>query len=407
VLADQVGGAQQTDRQSSPVSPSAATPQPATGAAQGSSFDRGLALLRERKFADAIPLFAQVIAANAKDWNAYVCRGDCYRELGNSQEALKDYDTALKLTPKCAWALASRAELNTNAGNQAAAIADSSKAIEYDRNLPKGYFIRGVAYYRTNLFAQSLHDLNIANGLDPKDENHRKMRSLTYSALGRYQEALADMNIAIALNPQKPGFYHIRGVIYGKLGDAARAQQDFDRCVGLNPHNSKFYYDRSVSLQMQKKTTESFVDRIKALRLLTPKDAAEYKSRATSYLSLKQYPDAISDLTQVIRMDPDDYECVLLRGNAYECSGQLDKSIADYTTVIEAKGRSTDYACRGHAYMEMKSFENALSDYSKAIQLDAKNANLYIKRASIYSATGSQSLAVKDKYTAEMLQRHR
>jgi tetratricopeptide (TPR) repeat protein len=106
-------------------------------------------------------------------------------------------------------------------------------------------------------------------------------------------------------------------------------------------------------------------------------------------------------------MDPDDYECVLLRGNAYECSGQLDKSIADYTTVIEAKGRSTDYACRGHAYMEMKSFENALSDYSKAIQLDAKNANLYIKRASIYSATGSQSLAVKDKYTAEMLQRHR
>ena len=71
--------------------------------------------------------------------------------------------------------------------------------------------------------------------------------------------------------------------------------------------------------------------------------------------------------TQEIKEDAEAY---YNRGNAYEKKGQYDKAISDFTKAIEINPRHAD-ACynRGVVYYYKKDYEKALDDFYKAQKL--------------------------------------
>jgi tetratricopeptide (TPR) repeat protein len=71
--------------------------------------------------------------------------------------------------------------------------------------------------------------------------------------------------------------------------------------------------------------------------------------------------------TQEVKEDADTY---YNRGNAYEKKGQYDKAISDFTKAIEINPRHADaYYSRGVVYYYKKDYEKALDDFYKAQKL--------------------------------------
>ncbi|XP_015435379.1 PREDICTED: small glutamine-rich tetratricopeptide repeat-containing protein alpha-like [Dufourea novaeangliae] len=68
--------------------------------------------------------------------------------------------------------------------------------------------------------------------------------------------------------------------------------------------------------------------------------------------------------------------------------------------TVEAKAEAERLKNEGNVLMKAKKHTEALANYTKAIQLDGRNAVYYCNRAAAYSKIGSYQQAIKDCHTA-------
>jgi len=136
--------------------------------------------------------------------------------------------------------------------------------------------------------------------------------------------------------------YSVRGEVYYFMDKYKKALADFNKALELDPLNP-FYM----------------------------------LSRGYLYLTLGDYEKAIFDFSGVIVTNPEYYYAYELRAIAYYYRDEYDKCISDFTEVINnSKGYVYDlYNDRGYCYALNKDFENAMSDYRKAILFNPNNDN--------------------------------
>lgn len=129
-------------------------------------------------------------------------RADCYDELGDTRMAVAEMTRCMELDDDkdpetLAYYYIKRGDYYRRGGMYPEAIADESKAIEYD---PKRVF----SYY---------------------------MRGWCYELSGDDQKALADYNLGIDIDEDYPYIFLMRGEMYLKLGDEAKACKDFESVI--------------------------------------------------------------------------------------------------------------------------------------------------------------------------------
>lgn len=125
--------------------------------------------------------------------------------------------------------------------------------------------------------------------------------------------------------------------------------------------------------------------------------AEDYFRRAWDKDEKGNYSDAIDDLTEAIRLNPQYAAAYYNRGLAYHAKGDLDREIADYDSAIRLNPQYTDaYNNRGIAYRAKGNLDRAISDYDSAIRLNPQYMNAYNNRGSAYKAKGDFNRAIAD-----------
>jgi tetratricopeptide (TPR) repeat protein len=85
------------------------------------------------------------------------------------------------------------------------------------------------------------------------------------------------------------------------------------------------------------------------------------------------------------------------RGLAYYKTGQYDEAISEYTKVIEINPKVAEaYGNRGLAYGRKGQYDLAIADFNKAIEINPKVAEVYGNRAIAYGRKGQHDLAIAD-----------
>ncbi|GAA6157309.1 hypothetical protein NBRC116588_27820 [Pyruvatibacter sp. HU-CL02332] len=85
------------------------------------------------------------------------------------------------------------------------------------------------------------------------------------------------------------------------------------------------------------------------------------------------------------------------RGVAYKLTGQLDEAIEDYTKALELSPESGDiYTTRANAFLEMAQLDAAINDANKALAFNPDYAAAYYVRGRIFEALGQKSFARDD-----------
>ena len=98
-------------------------------------------------------------------------------------------------------------------------------------------------------------------------------------------------------------------------------------------------------------------------------DARVYFERGMVSLSKHEYANAISDFTEVIRID-NDASAYNNRGLAYFCQGKIEKSISDYSKAIRiAPNLAICYWNRARAYLRIGNRAKANADIATARRL--------------------------------------
>lgn len=92
-----------------------------------------------------------------------------------------------------------------------------------------------------------------------------------------------------------------------------------------------------------------------------------------------------------------DIDHFLARGKEKQSSGDLTGALADYDEVLRLDARNAEaYFRRGTIYAQMTDYDLALDDFSQAIYLGVEDVTVYFNRGSVYAQQGEYAQAIED-----------
>lgn len=171
--------------------------------------EKGVALVIEGKYNEAIEAFNKAIELNPKDAVAYNNRGAAYGQSGNYKQQIEDSSRALQLNPKDAVAFNNRGVAYGELGNYGQEIEDCTKAIELNPKLAMAYYHRGIAYRKLGNSKQAIKDKSKAYALNPR-KTWGKVEVITSEAAVH----TTDENKGKVIGNRSSKRYHLPGMKY-------------------------------------------------------------------------------------------------------------------------------------------------------------------------------------------------
>ena len=199
--------------------------------------------------------------------------------------------------------------------------------------------------------------------------------------------------------PQSAGWFNNRGVGKLKKGDVKHAIEDFTEALNRNPDYFDALMNRGIAYHMGEDYDSAIGDFNRALLIdSTSKRAAPiYNMRGSSLSRKGEYPRAIEDFGNAIKLNDQYVQAYVNRGDAYSATRQFVPAIADFNTAIKlTRTNPLVYIHRGDAREQRADFAGAISDYSAAIGLDPNSWEAFSHRGEAWRLQRDLAKSIAD-----------
>jgi tetratricopeptide (TPR) repeat protein len=139
------------------------------------------------------------------------------------------------------------------------------------------------------------------------------------------------------------------------------------------------------------------VDNLTQVIKLEPQNSLAYNRRGDAFYRLGDYQKSQTDSSQAITLNPQDANAYYDRGfSSYEL-GKYKEAIADYTQAIKLNSQNAyAYYGRGLANTQLHEHKEAIEDFSKAIALKSGYTDAYLQRGILHRRLKFKQAAIKD-----------
>src|SRR5712692_4149493 len=115
-----------------------------------------------------------------------------------------------------------------------------------------------------------------------------------------------------------------------------------------------------------------------------PNLAAVLQKRAMAYLAQQNFPMALEDLNEALKIMPNDAEAHERRAYVEMQVRDYDKALADYSEAIKERPNEVRYLLMRSYIFEVKGdFKNSMADTEKVLQIEKKNREALSRKARI------------------------
>lgn len=177
----------------------------------------------------------------------YVNRAEGYVALGDKQNALADYNEAIKLAPRNAKVYYNRGVFYAEQHQAEAALGDFDTAVGLDPKLAPAFGKRARIYQTRGNLSAAVADYSEAIRLQPKEAAWWSERGYVALLRSEYQSAIDDESQAIHLDPKLARAYYFRGAAFDGLGNPQSARADVATAVHLDPTLQRYVKSSGAS----------------------------------------------------------------------------------------------------------------------------------------------------------------
>ena len=172
--------------------------------------------------------------------------------------------------------------------------------------------------------------------------------------------------------------------------------QKYTKALGTNPNNARLYTMRAAALVDAGKHDAALADTTRAIEI-DPKMAEAYAVRGLAYERKGDDAKAMLDYTAAINQRPGFYYAFRLRGLLAKKLGNYSVASIDLMVAM-TPNRSDAYLLSELADIKMrrKLYDQAITEYSKVIELKPDELRYWERRMEVYEATGKPELIWKD-----------
>jgi protein O-mannosyl-transferase len=233
-------------------------------------------------------------------------RGVWFRDNKQQQQALSDFNTALKINQKDATLYNSRGKTLAEMGQYVAAVEDFSMALSLKPNLLEALGNRGAAYGALNKIDSLLVDLTAVLAIDPLNADALLNRGMALDLLGKVDESIKDFTKVIELDPLSTNAFLNRMQGYRKLNQLDKALEDCNSYLALKKDNPDLWVDRALLKSRMGKCAEAIPDFDQALAL-NSSNGAVYAERAKCHFNTGNIPLAKADAQKAVQLGAQNY----------------------------------------------------------------------------------------------------
>jgi tetratricopeptide (TPR) repeat protein len=350
-----------------------------------------------KMFTESIPYYNWAIKT-APTALRYCNRGIAYYELGDMKNALRDFQSAVKLDPKDPVSWTNLANSLDSFDRYSEALDACNKALLADPNHEKALIERAYIYRMTKKYDKSLGDLQTALRLVPKDPWVFSGLGNTYLATKAYQKAVDNFTHSIELQPTE-GAYDGRVQAYIELNRTDQAEADARAILKINPKYELAYFRLGLIYSQRKMHQQAESNYLKCLELNPQEYNADF-NLANQYWFLGEYDQAINFYSKYLAAYPGDAETLYDLGRCYAANNQFEKAIANFNQVLakQPQDAATIWE-RGKAYEAIGQEKQAVEAYTSLLSMRPPVDNyldVLFRRASAYNELAQNEDALKD-----------
>ncbi|MGD2110260.1 MAG: protein kinase [Phycisphaerae bacterium] len=208
-------------------------------------------------------------------------------------------------------------------------------------------------------------------GKHPGDQQAVQMRAALGARLGRDADALADSRDIVTLSPRDPHAYMWRAMGLLLHGDTDGCVADLDQAGELGAPAEWVGILRGLAMTQANEAMNAIYP-FDAVLDSTPDRVVALLGRASARASLGDITGAITDLTRVIELEPENAHCIALRGDRYMELEDFNAAGEDYQEAMRLGGRSYSMVVR---YMTALSRQRAERDQPESIERTGDQPN--------------------------------
>lgn len=397
-------------------------------------FDKGIALIKSKKYQEAIECFDKALLFNPQYVGAWHNKGVALIDLGEYQEAITCFDKAIEIDPQNEGAWYNKGFALVNLKKYKEAITCLEMVIEIRPQLStKVNSTLAEAWYREGMGISLFHSYNFGEAigcfdkaieLDPShiEAWHSKGESLLQ--LGKYLEAITcfdkaieiDQNFALAWYGK--GVALIKSVEYKKatyredITEFHKAIEYFDKAIEIEPNFADALYSKGNALYDLCKYEDAILCFDKVIEITQPElttkkaqqlvDATKndlagaWGNKGLALAKLGKFQEAITCFDKSIEINPKDEKSWTNKGVVLAELGKYQEAVACYNKVIEINPKSTlVWNNKGYALYKSGMYEEAITCYDEAIGIDSQFAEAWYNKGVVLSKIGNAEDASK------------
>jgi len=263
-----------------------------------------------------------------------------------------------------------------------------------DLKQAEAYNLQGETNISKNLYTNAIKDFTRAININPKFVDALMNRGSAYAQLGRFNDALSDFNEALKYEKKDPELFNKRGEIFLSNNLFDQAIKDFTSSIVLNPMFSDAFLNRGRAYSEKGMPEEAMNDFNQAIKADSDHAAMPFLDRAAP--AIQEDEAGLADRGKADSLNQ--------QGVANMEKELYDEAIKNFTRAIDLQTTFADaYINRGRIYTLQKDMKKALADFNQAAMFDPLNAAIYYWRAQAWKAKDDNYNMTEDlKLACEM-----
>jgi tetratricopeptide (TPR) repeat protein len=161
---------------------------------------------RTHVYANSEALWRDVIAKNPNAWSAHVNLGNAFLQVGKIQDAVVEYEEALKIESFLAEPHNNLGTILVRSGQLAEGIAHYEQALRIKLDYPEAQNNLGLALMGTGEFDAAVQHLKAAIQLNANYGEARYNLAVILASQGKTDEAISQLERAVEVEPDRQAF---------------------------------------------------------------------------------------------------------------------------------------------------------------------------------------------------------
>jgi len=271
-------------------------------------------------------------------------------------------------------------------------------AIEDFPNEAFGYYYLGEALFLQMEIEDAVDSYQKAVEKAPDNSDYKARLALMYAKLNEDEKARQIYKAVLELNDSHVDSLVALGVYALNDDDGGQALEYLDKAIGEAPDYGDAYKIRAIIHSFLSNNKEALADVDKALEI-TNDDSELWQQKIALYEKEDNIAEASAAFKSWVELAPDDTSRYSAYGDFFVGNEDYESAEKQFTFAIELEiygefAAINSFSSRGWARLKQGKIAEAIEDFTKVIELDAKRAEPYIGMAEARVQQGAVDAAI-------------